>query len=344
MEPTRLSDIAKWLGGRLLGDDDPCINGLANLEDAGSQDLTFIKNRKMLARLKKSQAGAVLVGPDLSVTIPAIVVDDAHLAFARLLAQLEPDLDRVFPPGIHPTAVIDPQADVALATSIGPFCVVGAGTQLGAGTRLASHVVIGPDVRIGSDCRLYAHTSVREGCVLGNDIVLHAGCCIGTEGFGFIGGPAGLEKVPQVGIVVLEDGVEIGSGTCVDRATTGRTLIRQGTKIDNQVQIGHNVHIGQHCAISAQTGISGSCVVGNGVFAGGGTGIADHINVGDGAKLGARSGVIRDIPAGLAVFGRPALEFNESFRIIAAWRKLPELLKRVRRLEKQVHTEESGEK
>ncbi len=209
-----------------------------------------------------------------------------------------------------------------------------AGTAIGAGTRIGANVSLGPDCSIGGDCLIYPQVTVREGSVLGNRVILHAGCAIGTDGFGYVPGDHGPHKVPQVGIVVLEDDVEIGAGSCVDRATTGKTLIGAGTKIDNQVQVGHNVMVGRACAMSAQTGISGSCVLEDGVTLGGQVGVGDHLRIGKGAKVAGKSGVIRDVPAGESVFGYPALEFQEGFRLVGALRRLPELLRRVTKLER----------
>ncbi len=328
-----LSELAALVGGELVGDADPRISGAAGLEDAGPDDLTFVSRPSLLAKLEGCLAGAVIVGPDIEPDRPAILHQEPYRAFARILALSLPDLDRVFPPGVHATAVVDPTADVAAAAAIGPYAVVGAGCVLGKGVRLGSHVVLGPDVTIGAGSLLYSHATVREGCTLGSEVILHTGSVIGTEGFGYLPGPAGLERIPQVGTVVLGDRVEIGAGACIDRATTGATVIGAGTKIDNLVQIGHNVKTGSHCALSAQTGISGSCVLGDGVTAGGQVGIADHITVGDGVRIGGQSGIVKDIPAGQNVFGYPALEAGEAFRVAAAVRRLPELIRRVAGLE-----------
>lgn len=333
MKPMLLSEIAALIGGELTDDRDPRITGAAGIEDAGPGDLTFVGRANLLAELERGGAEAVIIGPGMGTTRPAIRHGDPHRAFARVLALSLPDLDRVFPPGIHPSAVIDPSADAGAAASIGPGCVVGAGTVVGAGSRLGPHVVLGPDVVVGRDCRLYPQVTVREGCRLGDGVILHAGVVVGTEGFGYLPGPGGLQQVPQVGIVIIADGVEIGANSCIDRATTGATVIGAGTKIDNQIQIGHNVKVGRHCALSAQTGISGSCVLGDGVIAGGQVGIRDHVRIGDGVRIGAQSGVAKDVPAGQSLFGSPALEAAEAFRIVGAMRRLPDLIRKVAGLE-----------
>lgn len=333
MKPMLLSEVATLIGGELTDARDPRITGAAGIEEAGPGDLTFVSRPSLLADLEHCGAAAAIIGPGMQTTRPAVRHEHPYEAFARVLALSLPDLDRVFPPGIHPSAVIDPTADVSEAASVGPCCVVGAGTTVGQGSRLGAHVVLGPDVTVGRDCRLYPQVTVREGCRLGNAVTLQAGVVIGTEGFGYLPGPGGLQQVPQVGIVVIADGVEIGANSCIDRATTGATIIGEGTKIDNQIQIGHNVKVGRHCALSAQTGISGSCVLGDGVISGGQVGIRDHVRIGDGVRIGAQSGVAKDVPAGQALFGSPALEAAEAFRIVGALRRLPELIRRVAGLE-----------
>jgi UDP-3-O-[3-hydroxymyristoyl] glucosamine N-acyltransferase len=200
-------------------------------------------------------------------------------------------------------------------------------------------VTLGPDVAVGERCVLHPQVTVREGCTLGADVVLHVGVVIGSEGFGYLPGESGLEPIPQVGTVVIEDRVEIGAGSCIDRATTGTTVVATGTKIDNLIQIGHNVKVGRHCALSAQTGISGSCVIGDGVTAGGQVGIADHVTIGDGARIGAQSGIMKDVEPGTSVFGSPALDVGETFRIFGAMRKLPEILRRLAKLERDAGQE-----
>ena len=339
MRPMKLSEVAALVGGELIGEADPEIRGAVGLVDAEVGDLTFVGKAALLPELAKSRATAVLVGPDMATDMPAIRCEHPYRAFVKLLVQLVPDPDRIFPPGIHPTAVIAGDADVAAAASIGPYCVIGAGTRVGEGSRLGPHVTLGPDVTVGQRCVLHPQVTIREGCVLGSDVVLHVGVVVGTEGFGYLPGDEGLELVPQVGTVIIEDRVEVGAGTCIDRATTGTTVIATGTKIDNLIQIGHNVKIGRHCSLSAQTGVSGSSVLGDGVIAGGQVGIADHVNIGAGAKIGAQSGLMKDVAPDTSVFGSPALEVGETFRIFGAMRKLPELLRRVAKLERDAGQE-----
>lgn len=338
MQKMRLREIAELVGGEVVGEDAE-ITGAAGLEDAGAGDLTFVSRASLLPQLASSGAGAVLLGPGMDTELPAILCEDPYRAFAKVLELSLPDPDRVFPPGIHATAVVAADADVA-AAAIGPYCVIGAGTTVGAGTRLGPHVTLGPDVTVGCDCVLHATATVREGCRLGDRVVLQTGVVIGTEGFGYLPGAAGLERIPQVGAVVVEDDVEIGACSCIDRATTGLTVVGAGTKIDNLIQIGHNVRVGRHCALSAQTGISGSSTVGNGVTMGGQVGVADHVKIGDGVKIGAQSGIMKDVEPGGTVFGSPALDVKETFRIKGAMRRLPELLRRVAQLERRERSDD----
>lgn len=330
--PLRLSEVAALVGGRLLGGDDPVITGAAPLGEAGPGDLAFVADLKRAAEARACRAAALLVPPGLDAGRPAIEVERPYEAFARFLARLAPDPDRLYPPGVHPTAVIDPTARVS-ARSVGPYCVIGAGASVGPGTRLGAHVVVACDAQVGSDCVLHAQVVVREGCRLGDRVIVHAGTVVGADGFGYLAGPRGQVKIPQVGIVEVGDDVELGALVTIDRATTGRTVIGAGSKLDNQVHIAHNVRIGRSCALSAQTGIAGSCTLGDGVITGGQVGIADHLVIGDGARIGAQAGVIKDVPKGGTVFGYPALDFQESFRITAALRRLPAALARLRALE-----------
>jgi len=340
MLPMRLADLARELDAELIGDGDVEISGVHGFELAGPGDITFVARPELAGKLDSCAAAAIIVGPDLEPDRPALRVAEPYPVFARLLAAVATPLDRLFPPEVHPTAVIHPEAVVDPAAALGPFAVVSAGCRVGAGTRLGPHVVLEADVSVGAECVLYPHAVVRERCRLGDRVILHPGCVIGADGFGYLPGVKGLSKIPQVGIVILEDDVELGASTCIDRATTGSTIIGAGTKLDNLVQVGHNVRIGPHSVFSAQCGISGSCDIGTGVTMGGQVGLADHIRIGNGAKVGAKSGVHKDVQDGGIVFGYPALDIRESHRVAASLRKLPELLKRVSQLERAAQADE----
>jgi len=329
----RLSEIAADIGANLAGDSDPIITGAAGIETAGPGDITFIQSRSLLPKLATTRAAAVLVKPDMECSLPALRLEDPYKGFVQLLHRFAPAREIVFPAGVHPSAVVDAEATVHESVAIGPCAVVAAGAIIGAGSALGPHVVVGAETVIGENCLLYAGAIVRERCVLGDQVTLQAGAVIGSDGFGYIPGEHGMVRVPQIGRVVLEDGVEVGANACIDRATTGDTVIGAGTKLDNLVQIAHNVQVGQHCALSAQCGIAGSSQIGDGVQMGGQVGIGDHLQVGDEARLAGKSGIWRNIPAGQTTFGYPAFERRETLQMVANVRKLPDLIKRIGKLE-----------
>jgi len=336
MLPLSLSEIATLVGGDLDGPGDLEIRGVAGLAAAGAGDLSFLAKDKAAAIAESSAASALLVARKVVVTFPCIRVDDPYVAFARVLQEQQIAIDRAFPPEIHETAVVAAGADVSRAASIGPYCVIGDGVVLGDNVRLGAHVTIGCDVVLGDECRLYPQVVLREGCRLGKRVVVHSGVILGSDGFGYVPQEDGLYKVPQVGIVEIDDDVELGACVTVDRATTGVTRIGKGSKLDNQVQIAHNVEIGSHCALSSQTGIAGSCRVGDGVVFGGQVGVGDHISIGSGCQLGGQSGVTSDLSAGSRVFGTPAQDAKDSFRTTAAMRRLPEMQLTVRSLKRHL--------
>lgn len=320
--------LAQALGAELVGPADLQLTGLDTLDNAAPGALTFIRSKEYAARWASSRAAAALVTRGIPVPghDPAaralLIVDDADLALIRVLETLAPPPPP--PAGVHPTAAIDPTATLGAAVTVGPHCTVGARASIGDGTRLGPGVVVGDDVRIGRGCALAANAVVLDRCVLGDGCVLHPGVVIGADGFGYRPAPdgRGVIKIPHLGIVVLEDGVEIGANTCIDRAKFGATRIGAGTKIDNLVQIGHGVQIGRVCLLAGQVGIGGSSVVGDGVMMGGQAGIADNLKVGPGAKLAAKTGVLSDLPAGEAVFGTPALPVRMALRAHAILRQM----------------------
>jgi UDP-3-O-[3-hydroxymyristoyl] glucosamine N-acyltransferase len=332
----KLSELADRLELALEGDGDVVITGLAGFDDAGPGDLTFVDDSKLLKRLADTRASALILPPGHEAQAPALRTDDPRAAFAAALGIFAPDVDRYMQPGVHASAIIDPSADLAADVSVGAGSVIGPGVSIGAGSRIAARVVIEADVTLGNGCCLYSGAVVRERCRLGDRVILQPGAVVGSDGFGYHPGPAGLIKIPQIGIVVLEDEVEIGANSCVDRATTGETRLGVGTKIDNLCQVGHNVTIGRFCALSALSGISGSCTLGDGVTMAGQTGVADHLSLGNGVKVGARSAVTRDVPDGMTVMGYPAVEFQKAFRLIAHYQRLPELAARVKDLERRL--------
>jgi UDP-3-O-[3-hydroxymyristoyl] glucosamine N-acyltransferase len=312
------------------------------LEAAGPSDISFFANRRYAAEFAATGAGAVIVGEGEQVAPGRTVLrsGNAYLAFARISTLFHPPREPM--PEISPAAVIGEGAVVDPSAEVQALAYVGRGATIGARTILFPGVVVGDRARVGDDCVLHPNVVVGERCVVGNRCTLQPGAVLGGDGFGFAfdmegdgSGPRHL-KVPQSGIAELEDDVELGANSCVDRATLGRTLIRRGAKIDNLVQLAHNVEIGPLSLIAAQTGISGSTKVGMGVAMAGQVGIVGHLDIGDGARLGAKAGVSNDVPAGETYSGYPAGPHREWLREQGAMRKLPELWKRVRELEKQL--------
>ena len=334
--------LAEKLGVACRGDATRIIRNIATLESAGEHDLSWIGHPKYLPQLAKTRAAAVLAPTEAPVppAVAHLVVPDPDVALNEILGWISPPPEQV-PVGVHPSAVIDTSAEV-VGAAIGPQVVVGAGSRIGPGTQLHAGVKVGAGVAIGPDCVLWQNVVVRERCRLGARVIIHANATVGADGFGYLQRDGRHLKVPQVGIVEIEDDVEIGANACIDRAKSGVTRIGRGTKIDNLVQIGHNNQIGEHCIIIAQTGVSGSCRIGAGVMIGGQVGMADHVTIGDGANVISQSGLERDIPPGAVVRGSPARDNRTELRQQIAITKLPELLERVRALTRRIERLESA--
>ena len=330
-----LGELAGLVAGRLEGDPAVAIRGVASLEAAGPDDVSFVTGPRHRAAAEQSRAAAFLIPADLELPgRPVIRVAHPLRAVARLLAVFHPAPAPA--PGIHPTAVIADSARVAADATVMAHVVVGAGCVVESRAVLHPHVVLGERCRVGEDSVLHAHVVLREDVQVGRRVVIHAGAVLGADGFGYVFDGAHHQKIPQVGRVVVEDDVEIGANVTVDRATLGATVIGRGTKIDNLVQIGHNTVVGADSLIVAQTGISGSCRLGSRVVLAGQVGVADHVTIGDGAQVGAQSGVHRDVPAGASVLGSPAGPAGEARRAMMAFPRLPGLLRTVRALERRL--------
>ena len=316
------------------------IQGISALRTARTGDLSFLGHRKYKTDVAGSEASVVLVPPDyVGEPRPGqlyLVVDQPSVALARLCAQIEHALRPHLIPGIHPSAVVSADAGVAESASIGPLCVIEAGARIGARTELQAAVYVGRDVIIGEDCQLMPGVRLYAGAELGHRVRLHANAVVGSDGFGYEFVNGRHEKVPQIGKAVIGDDVEIGAGSTVDRARFGRTVIGEGTKIDNLVQVGHNVIIGRHCILCAQAGISGSVVIEDYVVLAGQVGVGGHITIGRGAKVGGGAAVTSDLPAGSSVNGYPAIPLMLERRIAVLKQRLPELFHRVDALEEQV--------
>jgi UDP-3-O-[3-hydroxymyristoyl] glucosamine N-acyltransferase len=334
VRPQSTGELARLLRAELRGSGDVLIHGFNLIPEAGPTDLTFVGEAKYIKAWKNSRAAAAVVSAKLlpqfdpADSRPLIAVEDADrgmIDLLRAVAPPEPQPD----PGVHPSAVVHPDAVLGARVRIGPHVTLDRGVKLGDDVVLHAGVRIYADVEIGDGCVLHANTVVRHRCRLGRRVLLHQNVSIGADGFGYRPprGGEGWIKIPHIGNVVLEDDVEIGAGTCIDRAKFGTTWIGEGTKIDNLCQIGHNVRIGRHCSISGLTGVAGSTVIEEGVLIGGGCNIRDHITIGARARVGGASGVSADVPAGATVMGYPADDVQACLRQWASVRKLPEVLR-----------------
>ena len=332
----KLGELASRLGAELRGNAELEITGVKGIEEAGPTEITFVANPKYAGLARKTSAAAVLVEPEFpEIDAATVRIKNPYHAFSRALGMFyQPP---AYPPGIHDTAVIDPTAQISEGAHIGAYVVVGPHVKLGANAILLPHVVLYPGVRTGNRFFAHAHAVVREGCELGDDVTLENGAIVGADGFGFSKNDKGQwEKIPQSGPVRIGDRVDIQANACVDRATVGATEIGDGSKIDNLVQIGHGSRVGKDTLVCAQTGLAGSSVIGNNVILAGQTGIAGHLTVGDGVILTAQSAVSHDVPAGKIISGSPGFDNRTWLRAVAIFQRLPELLKRLDRLEKRV--------
>ncbi len=337
--PATAAELAALVGGRLEGLASAPIHGMNSIDESKPGDATFITNDRYAQRWAGCQATVAVVedGVPLEVGDPSrralIRVPSAELALAKALEAFAP-APQLPPPGAHPAAVIDPSAEVSPSARIGPCAVVGARARIGANCVLHPGAVIGHECELGEGCVIHPNAVIRERCRLGRGVVINACAVIGSDGFGYRPAADGrsLVRIPHLGTVVLEDGVEIGAGTCIDRAKFGATVVGAHTKIDNLCQVAHNCQIGRMTVIAGLTGLAGSVQIGNGAQIGGNCGIADHRSVGDGARLAAKSGVMEDVPAGATWGGFPAQDIRAELRVVAAIRKLPEWSRKFRRL------------
>ncbi len=328
--------IAAFLGGEIVGSRDLTISGLAKIEDAKPGEITFLANPKYEKFAAETRASAIIVNQEFKAgDMTVIKVKDPYLAFMTLAKEWA-DRDSHVDPGIHSTAIIAPDATLEENVRIGPYVVIGKNSHIGANSILHAGVVIGDHVSVGHDCLIYPRVSIREYCRIGNRVILQNGAVIGSDGFGYAFHEGQYHKIPQTGIVTIEDDVEIGANTTIDRAALGETRIAQGCKIDNLVQIAHNVQVDSHTAIAAQVGISGSTRVGKYVRIGGQAGFVGHIKIGDKAIVGAQAGVTKEVPENVFYSGYPARENMKAKREEASLGRLPELLKSFRRLTARV--------
>lgn len=330
--------IAEFIGGRVEGNEDAKVNTFAKIEEGQPGAISFLSNPKYTHYLYDTKSSIVLVNEDLElekfVEATLIRVKNAYEAVAKLL-QLY-DSMKPKKKGIDPTASVASSAVVGKDVYVGPFAVIGEGAVVGDGTQIYPHTVIGDGVKVGSGCLFYPHVTIYQGCRIGNNVTIHAGTVIGADGFGFAPNVDGYEKIPQIGIVIIEDNVEIGANTCIDRSTMGQTVIHKGVKLDNLIQVAHNCEIGENTVMSAQVGIAGSTKVGSWCMFGGQVGLAGHITIGDHVNLGAQSGVPSSIKPNQTLIGTPPMEPTPYFKSQAIFRKLPDMYKELNALRKEL--------
>jgi len=329
------AEIARRLAGELVGDAAATLTGFANADAAKPGDLTFAENEKFLAAAENSAATAIICGKTV-VSDKKILIRVAHprVAFAKALAIFFPE--PAFAAGIHPSAVIAASANIDPTAHIGPHCTIGERVRIGAHVVLQAGNFIGDDSVIGDGSHLFPRVTLYSRTQLGQRVRLHAGAVIGADGFGYVFDAGVHRKVPQIGNVIIGDDVEIGANTTIDRAALGATVIGKGTKIDNLVQVGHNVEVGEHCIFCAQVGISGSTKIGNYTVLAGQVGLAGHIKIGNQVTIGSKSGVMHNIPDGEQWLGIPAQPDRQAKRVMIALQRLPELLKKVAAWEKKL--------
>ncbi len=335
-EKTSLAVLAELVGGCVSGDPSTLISGVAPLDVAGPEQVSFLSNPKFLSKLADSQAAAIIVHPSLqgSMQTPLLLAENPYLAFAKILTFFE------VPPfagqGIQLGAHVHPDAIVGENVTIEPGCVICAGATIGSGTHLHPNVVVGVDAVIGDDCLLHANVTVREKSVLGNRVIIQPGAVLGGDGFGFAPNGQSYYKIPQIGHVVIEDDVEIGACSCIDRGTLGVTRIARGVKIDNLVQVAHNVQVGEDTLLVSQAGIAGSTVIGKHCVFGGQSAAAGHVKIGDNVTLAARGGIPNNVDGNQSLAGVPAMPHREWLKATMTMTHLPEMRRELKRLKKQV--------
>lgn len=332
--------IAELLQGEVEGDEQTLVNTFAKIEEGELGALSFLSNLKYASYLYETKSSVVLVNRDFSPEKPVqatlIKVDNAYQSIAKLFSLYESTREKNS--GISPLAHISESATIGENVYVGPFAYIGNGTEIMSGTQIYPLVSLDNNVKVGKDSIIYSHVTVYHDCVIGNNCILHSGSVIGADGFGFAPSAQGYTKIPQIGIVELEDNVEIGANSCVDRATMGKTVIREGVKLDNMVQIAHNVEIGQNTVMSAQCGVAGSTKIGSWCMFGGQCGVAGHIRIGEKIVVGAQSGIAGHEKGGQSLMGYPAIEHGKFARSTVIFKKLPEIYKELDSLRKEVES------
>jgi UDP-3-O-[3-hydroxymyristoyl] glucosamine N-acyltransferase len=336
--PTKVKDIAKFVNGELIGSGEVLISGINGVNEAREGELALVASPKYAELVRSTKASCVVVPRDLKGDFhkPIIKVDNPSIAFSRVIEIMMPG--RIpHPKGTHPTAVIAKSAQIGKGASFGPYVVVEEGASIGENAILYPFCYIGKNTKVGKDCIIYPNVIIREEITIGDRVIIHPGSVVGSDGFGYDAREDGTSaKIPQLGTVIIEDDVELGACVTVDRARFSKTVIGKGSKIDNLVQIAHNVIIGPNCVVAAQSGISGSSELGRNVIFGGQVGVSDHVKIGDFVIAGAKTGVHKSFPAKTVLFGYPAKPIDKAREIIASVGLLPKLFERVRKLEAKI--------
>ncbi len=330
--------IAEYIQGVIVGDENATVHTFAKIEEGIPGALSFLSNPKYTHYIYDTQSSIVLVNkdfePEHEVKATLIKVDNAYESLAKLMTLYEASIPKKT--GIDPLASIAKNVKLGENVYVGPFACIEEGAEIGDNAYIHPHVTIGYNAKVGENSILYPHVTIYHDCRVGKNCILHAGSVVGADGFGFAPSPAGYEKIPQIGIAILEDDVEIGANTCVDRATMGATVVHKGVKLDNLIQIAHNVEVGSHTVMASQVGVAGSAKIGEWCMFGGQVGIAGHIKVGDRVNIGAQSGIPGNIKSGVSLMGYPAIDPRQFARSAAIYKKLPEMYSELGRLQKEI--------
>jgi UDP-3-O-[3-hydroxymyristoyl] glucosamine N-acyltransferase len=333
-----VKEIATVISAEVVGDETFEINGIASLKSATNSDISFLSSAKYASQVPESKAAAIIVGKDFDtagINCIFLKVENPDTACSAVAPLLNPPIP-TFKPGIHSSAVIADNAVVGKDVYIGPFCVVEPGSVIGDKSVLIANVYVGHSTNIGSDCKIYANVSIREYTKIGDRTIIHSGTVVGSDGFGYTNDKGKWIKIPQVGVVEIGNDVELGSNVSIDRARFGKTIIADGVKLDNLVQIAHNVEVGEDTAMAAQVGVAGSTKIGRNVMIGGQAGLPGHIEIGDRVVILAKSGPHSDVPAGEVIFGAPAMPAKTALKVFAILPTLPEMRKQIKNLTKQL--------